>query len=206
MSEQVSASGPMYRPSRDDYAGEAGDNRRMYIVAAAGAFVVLTGLGVYSMMGRHGGGPVPVVSADTAPFRIKAKEPDVAPARQDGDPNKTSLAPAAEEPNFTALAAAAGPRVRHAPVAMVPVPPAPALRPVVVQLGTARSEATAKAAWDKLAKQMPGLFGVLRPTVQKTADATTWRLRTSGFADPAQARVFCGHVKAKGHTCALVDS
>ena len=75
-------------------------------------------------------------------------------------------------------------------------------------MSEAKSEAQAQVAWERLAKKLPDLFGQHHALFQKVNDRgpMPWRLRTSGFADPIQAKVFCDKVKAKGGQCALVDS
>jgi hypothetical protein len=79
---------------------------------------------------------------------------------------------------------------------------------VTVQLTSARSEADAQAAWNKLAKKMPDLIATRRPLFQKANETgpSPWRLRTGGFSDPAQAKTFCDKIKAKGAQCAVVES
>jgi hypothetical protein len=202
------ASGPMYRPSHtDDQAMDAGTRRLVYL-AAFGGFAILAGIAAYSLTGRSGGNAVPVVQADTSPIKVRPENPGgmaVAPEEKPIDPNNSRLAPSTEEPNPQALMAIQGP-------ARTVVPPAqsvgPRARSFTVQLSSAKSEADAQAAWDKLAKKMPELFGQHRALFQKTNETgpASWRLRTSGFTDTAQAKAFCDKVKAKGGQCSVVDS
>jgi hypothetical protein len=201
-------SGPMYRPSRDDDAGiDAGTKRILYLMGAGG-LAILVGIAGYSLTGRSGGGVVPVVQADQSPMRVKPLNPGgmaVGPEAKQIDPNDSHLAPGTEEPNPRALMAIAAPGKPSAPA---PVLTSPHSKAVTVQLSEAKSEAQAQLAWEKLAKKQPELFGQHRALFQKVSERGTapWRLRTGGFADPAQAKAFCDKVKAKGGQCALVDS
>lgn len=207
MSDQVNASSPMYRPSRDDRGIDAGTKRLLYL-AGFGGLAILTGVAAYSLTGRSGGDTVPVVQADPRPVRVKPENPGgmaVAPEEKQADPNNSRLAPPTEEPNPQALLTMQGPmRMPLPPPAIVP----PHGKTLTVQLSAAKSEADAQAAWDKLAKRMPELFGPHRALFQKTNEPgpTPWRLRTGGFADPAQAKAFCDRVKAKGGQCSVVES
>jgi hypothetical protein len=208
MSEQVDLSGPMYRPSRDDDHGIDPGTMRLLYLAGFGGLAILAGVAVYALTGHSGGGAVPVIQADSRPIRVKPENPGgmtVAPEEKRSDPNDSHLAPGTEEPNPHAM-------LTNPDTAKGPAVPAQAVLPrpkmVTVQLSAARSEADALAAWDKLAKRLPEVIGSHRPLFQKTNEAGpgSWRLRTGGFADPAQAKAFCEKVKAKGGQCALVES
>jgi hypothetical protein len=209
MPEQVHVSGPMYRPSHDDYQGvDAGTKRILYLMGAGG-LAILLGFGAYRVLGHSGGGVVPVIQAEQGPLRIKPENPGgmtVTEQTKRADPNDSHLAPATEEPNPTALLAVGGPsRAPRPPVAML-APTRP--KPVTVLLSTAKSETDAQGDWDKLAKKLPDLFRDHRALFQKTDEhgPTPWRLRTGGFADAAQAKAFCDKVKAKGGQCTVIDS
>jgi SPOR domain len=80
-------------------------------------------------------------------------------------------------------------------------------RPAMVQLAALGSEDAARDEWQKLAKRMPELLNGRRPVYSRTDHDghTFWRIRTSGFADVAQARAFCDHVRQKGGTCSVAD-
>jgi hypothetical protein len=207
MSDQVNASSPMYRPSREDRGIDAGTKRLLYL-AGFGGLAILTGVAAYSLTGHSGGDTVPVVQADTRPLRVKPENPGgmaVAPEEKQADPNNSRLAPPTEEPNPQALLTMQGPiRTPLPPPAIIP----PHVKTFTVQLSSAKSEAAAQTDWDKLARKLPELFGQHRALFQKTTESgpAPWRLRTGGFADPAQARAFCDKVKAKGAQCSVVDS
>jgi len=209
MPEQAHISGPMYRPSHDDYQGvDAGTKRILYFMGAGG-LAILLGFGAYRVIGHSGGGVVPVIQAEQGPLRVKPDIPGgmtVTEQTKQADPNDSHLAPATEEPDPAALLAVGGPsKAPRPPVAML-APPRP--KPVTVLLSTAKSEADAQGDWDKLAKKLPDLFRDHRALFQKTDEhgPTPWRLRTGGFADAAQAKAFCDKVKAKGGPCTVVDS
>jgi hypothetical protein len=208
MSDRVNASTPMYRPSRGDDRGMDAGTKRLLYLAGFGGLALLTGVAAYSLTGHSGGDTVPVVQADTRPIRVKPENPGgmaVAPEEQQADPNNSHLAPPTEEPNPRALLTMQGPmRTPVPPPAVAP----PRVKTLTVQLSAAKSEADAQLAWDKLARKMPELAGQHRALFQKTNEPgpTPWRLRTGGFADPAQAKAFCDKVKAKGGQCSVVES
>ncbi len=209
MSEQINVSGPMYRPSRDDSQGMDAGTMRLLYFAAFGGVAILVGIAAYSLMGHSHGGVVPVVQADSRPLRVKPTDPGgmaLSPQDKPVDFSDSHLAPAAEEPNLHALMAMSDPT--KAPVRKALIEPPPRPIPVTVQLSSAKSEAQAQADWTRLAKRMPDLIGEHRALFQKTNEPgpAPWRLRTGGFADPAQAKAFCDKVKAKGGQCSVVDS
>ena len=198
----------MYRPSRDDEPGIDPGTKRILYLLGAGGLAILVGVAGYSMIGRSGGGVVPVVQPDQGPLRVKPANPGgmtVTPEAQRIDPNDSHLAPGTEEPNPRALLAITAPvKPPGQPPALTP----PRAKSIAVQLSAAKSEAQAQLVWDRLAKKMPELFGQHRALFQKTNEhgPTPWRLRTGGFTDPAQAKTFCDKVRAKGGQCVVVDS
>jgi hypothetical protein len=207
MSDQVQASGPMYRPSRDDEQGMDPGTRRIVYLMGAGGLAILAGIAVYSLTGRSGGDVVPVVQADQRPIRVRPADPGgmaVTPEVKRADPNDSHLAPGTEEPNPHALLTIGMPGKAGGPP-LILTPPRP--KSWTVQLSETRSEAQAQAVWEKLAKRMPELFGSHRALYSKVNEGPApWRLRTSGFPDPAQAKTFCDKVKAKGGQCTVVES
>jgi hypothetical protein len=211
MSDQVQTAGPeitgpMYRPSRDEEAGiDAGTKRILYMMGAGG-FAILVAIAGYSLVGHSGGGVVPVIQADQNPLRVKPVNPGgmaVGPEAKQADPNDSHLAPGTEAPNPRALLAITG-------QGKSPAGPSVTMhaKTVTVQLSEAKSEAQAQLLWEKLAKKQPDLFGQHRALFQKVTDrgAAPWRLRSGGFADPAQAKAFCDKVKAKGGQCSVIES
>jgi SPOR domain len=77
----------------------------------------------------------------------------------------------------------------------------------MVQLAALPSEDAAHNEWLHLSKRMPELLNGKQPNFSRTErdGHVFWRLRTSGFADIAQARAFCDHVRAKGGGCSVAD-
>ncbi|HEY2131961.1 MAG TPA: SPOR domain-containing protein [Acetobacteraceae bacterium] len=86
------------------------------------------------------------------------------------------------------------------------VPPVSGRHPQV-QLAALPSERAAMSEWERLEKRDPGLFGGRKPSVIRVAHdgKVFWRLRTGGFADMAQASIFCERIKAKGAGCAVAS-
>lgn len=209
MPEHVRVHGPMYRPSRDDYEGVDSGTKRILYLMGAGGLVLLLGFGAWRVLGHSGGGVVPIIQAEQGPLRIKPADPGgmmVTPEAKQIDPNDSHLAPPVEQPNPEALLALGGHVKAPRPPVIAAAPERP--KPVTVMLSSAKTEADAQLDWDKLAKKLPDLFRDRRALFLKTDDRgpTPWRLRTGGFADPAQAKAFCDKVKAKGVQCTLVDS
>jgi hypothetical protein len=171
--------------------------------------------------------------ADTANARLAsaAETPDTKAFRT-GAPSAPPIAPVPAAQAPVAQAPVAPAPVAPAPVSPAPVavaPPLPAKPAVVasvsspqdarptaaaatpgkamVQLAALGSEAAAHTEWQLLTKKLPDLLNGHQPTYSHTEHDghTFWRLRTSGFADVAQARTFCEHVRAKGAGCSVAD-
>jgi hypothetical protein len=87
--------------------------------------------------------------------------------------------------------------------------PAAAGTETVVQLAALDSEASAHVEWDRLSRRMPDLLNGRQPLFSR-ADRdghVFWRVRTAGFADLAEARGFCVHVRAAaGGGCTVLVS
>jgi SPOR domain len=77
----------------------------------------------------------------------------------------------------------------------------------LVQLAALSSEQAARDEWGLLAKRMPQLLAGKQPSVSKVEHDghVYWRLRTGGFADMAQATMFCLRMRAKGASCSVAD-
>lgn len=89
-----------------------------------------------------------------------------------------------------------------------PTPPATAASlGTLVQLGALSSEQAAREEWGLLAKHVPQLLIGKQPWVSKVEHDghIYWRLRTGGFADTAQATMFCLRMRAKGAPCSVAD-
>jgi len=140
-----------------------------------------------------------------------------------------SVAQLTPHPNAaTAKASSAAAAPKPPPARTVPKPTpsanggapgvvAPAYRPTsvatvashgaLVQLGALSSEQAAHEEWDLLAKRLPQFLVGKQPSVTKVEHDghTYWRLRTGGFADMAQATMFCLRMRAKGASCSVAD-
>lgn len=77
----------------------------------------------------------------------------------------------------------------------------------LVQLAALSSEEAAKSEWQTLTRRMPELLAGHQPVFSKVEHAghTFWRVRTGGFGDQTQARVFCERVRGKGLGCSVAD-
>lgn len=145
-----------------------------------------------------------VISAPEAPASEKPKDPggktfdgtgDTSFAVSEGQTRQVHLggdAPgAAAKP---AAGAEAKPSIAVAPVA-------PVAAGVGVQIGAFSSNASAEAAWSKLAQQNSALSGVRHRVVQGSADiGTVYRLQAVA-GDIAAANALCGKLKAGGLSC-----
>jgi len=161
--------------------------------------------------------------SDTANSRLAppAENPDANALRTNAPPPATSaptlLAPPPAPP-ATRSAAASGVETANPPAAATKVtPPKPAAaaeshasdpgHPASVQIAALASEDAARKEWQQLEKRMPELLGGKQPVFSRIERGghTFWRIRTAGFADVAQARSFCDHVRSKGAGCSVAD-
>jgi hypothetical protein len=116
-----------------------------------------------------------------------------------------------------AVVASMAPVAKPAPAKPAPTPgkPAPAAvveshpggHPATVQLAALSSEEAARNEWKQLSKRAPELLNGRQPSFQRVErdGHTVWRVRTSGFADVAQARIFCDHARTKGLGCSVAE-
>jgi cell division septation protein DedD len=146
-------------------------------------------------------------SPDTKALRSATAVP--APPAASTAPAAVTQAPATKP---AAVATAEAARPAAAPPAKPRVAAAESHLPATghqatVQLAALSSEEAARNEWRDLAKRMPGLMNGKQPIFSHTEHDghTFWRLRTSGFADVAQARTFCDQVKQKGGGCSVAD-
>ena len=128
--------------------------------------------------------PVVVPAAAVAP--IVAAPPPAAVAKPAPQPAKPVI--------HAATSAQAAPAPAHGKAA-------------TIQLAALETEAAARAEWQTLQKRMPDILGGRQPSFSKTerAGKTWWRVRTAGFADPAQAKAACDKVRAKGGACSVTE-
>jgi SPOR domain len=142
-----------------------------------------------------------------------ASAPATAPVVEAPAAPTTEPAPApVPAPSKPAVAAAAGPPAPK-PAPAKPLAAAAASHPatpahqLMVQLAALTSEESARTEWAQLTKKMPDLMNGRQPSYSRTEreGRTFWRVRTSGFADMAEARGFCDRVRAKGASCSVAD-
>jgi Flp pilus assembly protein TadD len=71
------------------------------------------------------------------------------------------------------------------------------------QLAAVRSEHAARSEWHRLKGLLPGLLAHRSPAIvaAEREGRPFWRLRTGGFAGPADAGEFCSRVRAAGAGC-----
>ncbi len=167
----------------------------------------------------------PAQVAPTQAAGVQAAPAQPAPMAQAPATKQAAPAPAPAKP--VAMAAPAAVPATPAPAtAAAPAPVSksllgaaqtPAAKPAaaaaatgggMVQLASLHSEADAQAEWQRLAKKYPDLLGGRKPVISKSVVGTNtfWRIRTSGFADKAQAESFCTSLKAKGGGCTVLHS
>jgi hypothetical protein len=151
---------------------------------------------------------------DTKALRTPPATPPVvdtqAPAAVSPAPAKqaaVAMAPPVAKPGTQVAASAAKPIPAKAPPAPVDLRPAVPAHQPIVQLAALSSEEAARNEWQLLSKRMPDLLNGRHPNFSRTErdGHTFWRVRTAGFADVAQARTFCDHVRAKGGGCSVAD-
>jgi hypothetical protein len=152
----------------------------------------------------------PVSASPTVAAPMAAAPAAVVPAA--GGAGRTVVAPVAKPAAVASAPAKPTPTPVPAPVVAKPAV-AEAAHPVqtghtpTVQLAALGSEEAAHTEWTQLTKKMPELLGGKQPNYTRVErdGHSFWRLRTSGFADVAQARSFCDHVRAKGGGCSVAD-
>jgi hypothetical protein len=133
-----------------------------------------------------------------------------APAAVTPQVNKPAVvtsAPAIAKPPISAAAPAARPAPAKPPVAVVDAHPKASAGQATVQFAALASEEAARSEWRNLSRRMPDLLNGRQPIYTRTErdGRTFWRVRTAGFADVAQARAFCDHVRTKGGGCSVAD-
>jgi len=141
--------------------------------------------------------PAQLTSVGNAPFSkpISAAPPKSSPSLPERRPEVHAAA--------TNLPPATAPLSATAPAATGVTP----VRATMVQLAALTTEQAAHDEWQLLSKRMPDLLNGHQPSYSRFErdGRAFWRLRTSGFTDVAQAKVFCDHVRAKGGGCSVAD-
>lgn len=91
---------------------------------------------------------------------------------------------------------------------LAPTTATPAARPAEsggteVQLAALPTRAAAEAEWEALRRRLPGLLAGRQLVLAeaRVGGRLWWRVRTAGFAGPAEARRFCAQARAAGTAC-----
>lgn len=145
---------------------------------------------------------IPPATAATA-ASLPASKSEPLPAAKSAPLPATKPVPIAGAPAAKLAAAVVG----KPQIATVEAHSPAARHPVMVQLAAVTSEQAARNEWQLLSKRLGDLLNDKQPDFSRTErdGHTFWRIRTSGFADEAQARSFCDHVRAKGGGCSVAD-
>lgn len=148
---------------------------------------------------------IPESAPDARPAMAeRAVAPDPATVQPIAAPPPAIMAAAPNRSTAPPILAAAAPKPR--PVATpqaVPVPASLRGEPRV-QLVAAGSEAEAQAHWAGFTLRLPDLAEGRVPEIlalERPGQATIWRLRIGGFADPGEARAWCDRLRERGRTC-----
>lgn len=136
----------------------------------------------------------------------KASSPKTAGPAQAAKPKVAAPAPttrqAAAKPAPAKIAKAAPVKAAPAPATSAPAKSA-ATGAYVLQIGSYKSEAIAKAAWAAYARKHAMVSGET-PDIQRAdlgAKGVWYRLRIGSFAGPGAAAAFCDKLKADGGGC-----
>ncbi|WP_428537724.1 SPOR domain-containing protein [Rhodopila sp.] len=148
--------------------------------------------------------PPPAPSAVTTPLPAPPAPVAINP------PLPTAIAPppSGKPAQVTSVLARPAPQLAPKPqVAAAETHPSAPGHQIEVQLAALTSEEAARDEWQLLSKRLPDLLNGRQPDYSRTErdGHTFWRIRTSGFADMAQARTFCDHIRAKGGGCSVAD-
>ncbi len=178
----------------------------------------IAGAGTEMMSGGSETGASKLAPAAETPDAQALRLQAAAPKHPEPQPAPVA-APTPNPPTTAPIVAAAPPAVvaKPAPQPAKPVvhaatpaqaTPAPAHgKGATIQLAAVESEAAARTEWQTLQKRMPDILGGRQPSFSKTerAGKTWWRIRTAGFADPAQAKAACEKIRAKGGACSVTE-
>jgi hypothetical protein len=130
---------------------------------------------------------------------MPATRANTAPATTNPEPSGT---PATSKLELTDTNPIPATRVNTASAATGPEPSGT----FEVKLAATASEGSAQAEWHTLPQKMPAILTGHQPTTTRVErdGKVFWRLRTSGFADAAEAGEFCARIRAGGANCIVM--
>ncbi|HET6184071.1 MAG TPA: SPOR domain-containing protein [Acetobacteraceae bacterium] len=137
MSDDLAGRGPSYRIPR--HSGMDPATRRLAVIAAGLGGALFVVIGAWSMLGGHGGGPVPVIAPPDGPVRVKPENPGGMKLNDNmamfagsaSDAQGDKLAPAPEAPAPQALQPPSAPKPPPQPAPQAAPAAAPAPAPVI---------------------------------------------------------------------------
>jgi SPOR domain len=146
-------------------------------------------------------------TAETSPPAVVETPAPAAVTPPVTKPAVVASAPPGTKPPVAAVSPAAKRSPAKPPAAAAEAHPPASGHLATVQLAALSSEEAARNQWQILSKRMPDLLNGRQPIYSKTErdGHIFWRVRTAGFADVAQARAFCEHVRTKGGGCSVAD-
>jgi len=155
--------------------------------------------------------PAPTAPSDPIPSAPALPERSVAPAAPATEP-PAAVPPSAAKPAMPPADAA--PPVSPPPVSPPPVSPPPRVTSppggdaIRVQLASVRSEADARATWERLRKAHGDLLGKFSLHVDRAdlgADRGVYfRVQAGPVSEAALAQLLCGQLKSRGVECLIV--
>ena len=181
------------------------------IAFGAFALVLLVALvgGIYWLSHRATSSAQPadgsLIEASREPYKIKPKDPGGKTFQGTGDASFTvsegGKPPAVIAGNASPMPTAPKPSASAAPAAITAAAPAPATSGVGVQIGAFSSNASAEAAWSKLAGVHEPLKGLSHRIVEGRADiGTVYRLQALA-SDVGSANALCSALQSGGLKC-----
>lgn len=176
------------------------------IVFALGGILLLAALvfGIYKLSHRDAGPALAegsVIAAPTEPYKTQPANPGGKPMAGTGDTAYAVSAGQTRPPKLASAAPQPAPSASSAkPSAAGSAAPAATDGPGV-QVGAFSSQASAEAAWTRLAAQYDMLKGVRHRVVSANADiGTIYRLQAVP-GDGAAANALCGKLRGAGLAC-----
>jgi SPOR domain len=219
----------VYTPPMDDdpYRVRAGGERSRTMMIAAIMTCVIAAFAAFAW-NTYGGGPAPLITAESEYKVAAAAPPATAPETRDVyrvmegasvteisapgrplAPSPLDLHP--ETGGGASPAIAPTPLTAPTAVSASVAPAAPVVSATggyLAQLAALRSEDAARATWSEVSNRNPGLLRGAKMSVQRAdlgAQGVYFRLRAGYFADRDQASLFCDKLKAASMACMVVS-